>query len=103
MLYPLVFAGLVIAVILYAALIRRRADGRAMGLTLATQLTASNQTALERIADAARRRRESLENAPAVAAPAAALVERRSGIERRTDDRHRGRGRRQGGDRRVAG
>ena len=102
MLYPLVFAGLIIAVILYAALIRRRADGRAMGMTLASQLTASNQTALERIADAARRRREALENASAAAAPSG-LAERRAGIERRTDDRRRGRGRRQGGDRRVAG
>ena len=98
--YLLVFAGLLIAVSLYAILVRRRATVRTDGRELEEAMAISNEIGLARIRDAPRRR------ADAVAAlddrPGDAVIpERRSGVDRReVDERRRGRGRRAGGDRR---
>lgn len=101
--YLLAIAGLLIAVSLYALLVRRRALSRAEGRELEEAMTISNQIGLSRIRDRPRRR------ADAVAAlddrPGDEVIpERRSGVERRDVDEHRrGRGRRAGGDRRGSG
>jgi hypothetical protein len=98
--YLLAFAGLLIAVSLYALMVRRRATVRTDGRELEEAMAISNQIGLSRIRDTPRRR------ADAVAAlddrPGDAVIpERRSGVERRdVDERRRGRGRRTGGDRR---
>ena len=98
--YFLALVGLLIAVSLYALLVRRRATFRADGRELEEAMTISNQIGLSRLRDRPRRRAE------AVAAlddrPGDEVVpERRSGVDRRdADERRRGRGRRAGGDRR---
>ena len=98
--YILAFAGLLIAVSLYALLVHRRATVRTDGRELEEAMTISNQIGLSRLRDRPRRR------ADAVAAlddrPGDEVIpERRSGFERRdVDERRRGRGRRAGGDRR---
>ena len=98
--YLLAFAGLLIAVSLYALMVRRRATVRTDGRELEEAMAISNQIGLSRIRDAPRRR------ADAVAAvddrPGDEVIpERRSGVDRRDlDERRRGRGRRAGGDRR---
>jgi hypothetical protein len=96
----LTLAGLLIAVSLYAILVRRRATVRTDGRELEEAMAISNQIGLSRLRDRPRRR------ADAVAAlddrPGDEVVpERRSGVDRRdADERRRGRGRRAGGDRR---
>ena len=98
--YVLAFAGLLIAVSLYALLVHRRATVRADGRELEEAMTISNQIGLSRLRDRPRRR------ADAIAAlddrPGDEVIpERRSGVDRRdVDVRRRGRGRRAGGDRR---
>lgn len=98
--YVLALAALVIAVSLYALLVRRRAMFRADGRDLEEAMAISNQIGLSRLRDGPRRR------ADAIAAlddrPGDEVIpERRSGVDRRDGDEHRrGRGRRAGGDRR---
>ena len=83
MLHPLLLAGLIIAVILYAALVRRRVVVRVEGRSLAAQMTASSEVALGRIGEAARRRSEAL----ASAARATNLND--TDVNRRTDGSRR--------------
>ena len=91
----LVLSGLVIGVMLYAALVRRRASVRAETRALAAQLTASSEIALGRIGEAARR------HAAQMSASKSTTEERRTGGDWRSPEvRARGRGRRRGGDRR---
>jgi hypothetical protein len=96
----LTLAGLLIAVTLYALLVRRRTWARLSGRHMANALTVSNEIALARIRDTPRRRAEAVaavEDRPGTAV----IVERRTGTDRREPGEHRrGRGRRTGGDRR---
>ena len=98
--YILALAALLIAVSLYALLVRRRATFRSDGRDLEEAMAISNQIGLSRLRDRPRRR------ADAIAAlddrPGDEVIpERRSGVDRRDGDEHRrGRGRRAGGDRR---
>ena len=86
--------GLVIATVLYALLVRRRALLR-FGLdSLSRALSASNEIALARISRGFRLQ------AP-ISEATEVVSDRRSGTDRRRLwDRRRGRGRRSGGDRR---
>ena len=98
--YLLALAGLLIAVSLYALMVRRRATVRTDGRELEEAMAISNQIGLSRIRDTPRRRAEAvaaLDDRPGDEV----IPERRSGVERRdVDERRRGRGRRAGGDRR---
>lgn len=90
----LALLGLVIATILYALLVRRRASIRAGIRGMARALSASNETAMARIREGFR---GELASPPAQPIPG----DRRSGEDRRKFiDRRIGRGRRSGGDRR---
>jgi hypothetical protein len=89
----LALVGLVIATVLYLLLVRRRSSLREGVRSLSRALSASNEIALARISAGLRAERP--------APTTAAVVERRSGQDRRKwYDRRRGRGRRAGGDRR---
>jgi hypothetical protein len=96
----LTLAGLLIAAVLYALLVRRRAWTRFSGRELANALTASNEIAMNRIREAPLRRAEAV--AAVEARPGSPVAdERRTGVDRReTLENRRGRGRRTGGDRR---
>ena len=96
----LALIGLVIAVVLYALLVRRRALLRNFGASMARQLAASNEIALGRIRDAAQRS-AARATGRSERDSEGIVAERRSGFDRRVFiDRRRGRGRRTGGDRR---
>lgn len=95
----LALIGLVIAVLLYALLVRRRALLRNFGASMARQLAASNEIALGRIRDAAQR--SAARAGRSERDSEGMIADRRSGFDRRVFiDRRRGRGRRTGGDRR---
>jgi hypothetical protein len=87
----LAIAGLVIATVLYALLVRRRSLVRSGIESMSRALSASNEIAMARLRS----------GFGATQSDPAAAVERRSGTDRRkANDRRRGRGRRRGGDRR---
>lgn len=95
----LALVGLVLATVLYAFMVRRRAGVRFGALSLSRALAASNEIGLSRLR-ASLRPNKSERTAPA-ASSEAVLVERRGGDDRRrANERWRGRGRRDGGDRR---
>ena len=95
----LALVGLVMATILYALMVRRRAIGRFGALTLSRALAASNEIGLNRLA--ASMRRGARPAAPEVVVDGVIVEERRTGDDRRRmNERWRGRGRRSGGDRR---
>ena len=96
----LALVGLVMATLLYALMVRRRAIGRFGALTLSRALTASNEIALSRL-HLSTRRRNAGPATPEVVVDGVIVEERRTGDDRRqTNERRRGRGRRSGGDRR---
>jgi len=99
----LALVGLVLATVLYALLVRRRAEVRAGILSLGRALDASNKIALGRLQASSRPRKPDPEPFPDPS-DEPGFVERRSGSDRRhIFDRRRGRGRRTGGDRRRNG
>ena len=96
----LAIVGLVVATLLYALLVRRRAEVRSIAHGLSRALAASNDIAMGRL-------RASSRPKPTVAVATPDLsrepgfVEKRWGDDRRTAlERRRGRGRRTGNDRR---
>jgi hypothetical protein len=95
----LALVGLVMATILYALMVRRRAIVRFGAVTLSRALTASNEIALNRLHLSPRRR--SAGATPELVVDGVIIEERRTGEDRRRpNERWRGRGRRSGGDRR---
>ena len=99
----LALIGLVLATVLYALLVRRRAGVRTGAVFMGRALAASNDIAMGRL-------RASLRLQPAVTEATGDLsrepasVERRAGEDRRqVTQRSPGRGRRTGGDRRWGG
>jgi hypothetical protein len=96
----LALVGLILATILYTLLVRRRAVIRAGVLSLSRALTASNEIALGRLRTSFRGHRRDAPM-PMSGPDGAPFEERRSGGDRRSaNERWRGRGRRDGGDRR---
>ena len=96
----LAIVGLVLATVLYALMVRRRAGVRFGALSLSRALAASNEIGLSRLR-ASLRPNKSDRMVSAAASNAEVPVERRSGDDRRRgNERWRGRGRRDGGDRR---
>jgi hypothetical protein len=90
----LALTGLVIATVLYALLVRRRAVLRLGVESMSRALSASNEIALARMSRGFR-------GQAAVNEATEIVTDRRSGTDRRRLwDRRRGRGRRSGGDRR---
>lgn len=90
----LVLVALVIATVLYALLVRRRALLRFGLESMSRALSASNEIALARISRGFR-------TIPPISEATEIVADRRSGTDRRRGwDRARGRGRRSGGDRR---
>ena len=99
----LAIVGLVLATLLYALLVRRRAEIRAGVLSLSRALSASNEIALGRLRTSFRGHKPDAA-APLIGPDGEPFDERRSGSERRrANERWRGRGRRTGGDRRGNG
>ena len=99
MLPTLAFIGLLIGVLLYGLLVRRRVAERLGGLTMMRALAASNEVAVARIREATQRRRAELSGSED--RREVVVQDRRSGTDRRgRRDRRRGRGRRTGADRR---
>lgn len=95
----LAIVGLVLATILYALMVRRRAGVRFGALSLSRALTASNEIGLSRLRASLRPNKS--DRMASSASNEEVLDERRSGGDRRRgSERWRGRGRRNGGDRR---
>lgn len=96
----LALVGLVLATVLYALMVRRRAGVRFGALSLSRALAASNEIGLSRLR-ASLRPNKSDRMVSAAASNEGVPDERRSGGDRRRgNERWRGRGRRDGGDRR---
>jgi len=97
----LAIVGLVLATILYALLVRRRAEIRAGVLSLSRALSASNEIALGRLRTSFRAHKPEAA-APVIGPDGEPFEDRRSGRDRRRGTM-RWRGRRTGGDRRGNG
>lgn len=100
----LALAGLVIATVLYALLVRRRSVVRFGMESMSRALSASNEIALSRLRTGFRPERTAQPEKKGDWRDGITVVDRRAGDDRRrSDDRRRGRGRRAGGDRRREG
>jgi hypothetical protein len=100
----LALAGLVVATVLYALLVRRRSFMRFGMESMSRALHASNEIALSRLRTGFRPEPAAKPEKKGDWRDDVTVVDRRSGEDRRRwDDRRRGRGRRAGGDRRRDG